>query len=120
MSNGQPSTRSLNLLGIGSRKLQIVSTLLATLLACIVLLTLLGHKPLTNWDEGSYPEFPPKMPPSTPSSPTGTIGPGSKNPPSCHGLPRSSSGSSALMSSGHALVQPSREWLSLLSFIRGS
>src|ERR1700727_2291169 len=57
MSNGQPSTRSLNLQGIGSRKLQIVSTLLATLLACIVLLTLLGHKPLTNWDEGIYAEI---------------------------------------------------------------
>lgn len=34
-----------------------VSTLLATLLACIVLLTLLGHKPLTNWDEGIYAEI---------------------------------------------------------------
>lgn len=34
-----------------------VSTLLATILACIVLLTLLGHKPLTNWDEGIYAEI---------------------------------------------------------------
>jgi 4-amino-4-deoxy-L-arabinose transferase-like glycosyltransferase len=34
-----------------------VSTLLAGLLACIVLLPLLGHKPLTNWDEGIYGEI---------------------------------------------------------------
>jgi 4-amino-4-deoxy-L-arabinose transferase-like glycosyltransferase len=33
-----------------------ISTLLATLLACVVLLPLLGHKPLTNWDEGIYAE----------------------------------------------------------------
>ena len=33
-----------------------VSTFLATVLACIVLLPLLGHKPLTNWDEGIYAE----------------------------------------------------------------
>ncbi len=33
-----------------------VSTSLATVLACIVLLPLLGHKPLTNWDEGIYAE----------------------------------------------------------------
>ena len=32
------------------------STLLAMLLACAVLLPLLGHKPLTNWDEGIYAE----------------------------------------------------------------
>jgi len=36
---------------------QIASTCLATLLACIVLLVLLGHKPLTNWDEGIYAEI---------------------------------------------------------------
>ena len=29
---------------------------MATLLACAVLLPLLGHKPLTNWDEGIYAE----------------------------------------------------------------
>ena len=34
-----------------------ISTLLATLLACTVLLPLLGHKPLTNWDEGIYAEI---------------------------------------------------------------
>ncbi len=32
------------------------STALATLLACLVLLPLLGHKPLTEWDEGIYAE----------------------------------------------------------------
>jgi 4-amino-4-deoxy-L-arabinose transferase-like glycosyltransferase len=34
----------------------LVSTLLATLLAGFVLLPLLGHKLLTNWDEGIYAE----------------------------------------------------------------
>jgi len=34
-----------------------LSTPLATLLACAVLLPLLGHKPLTNWDEGIYAEI---------------------------------------------------------------
>ena len=34
----------------------LVSTGLATLLACAVLLPLLGHKPLTDWDEGIYAE----------------------------------------------------------------
>jgi Dolichyl-phosphate-mannose-protein mannosyltransferase len=34
----------------------LVSTLLATLLAGLVLLPLLGHKLLTNWDEGVYAE----------------------------------------------------------------
>src|SRR5882757_2914050 len=33
------------------------STLLAMLLACVVLLTLLGHKSLTDWDEGIYAEI---------------------------------------------------------------
>ena len=32
------------------------STALATLLACVVLLPLLGHKPLAEWDEGIYAE----------------------------------------------------------------
>lgn len=32
------------------------STALAALVACIVLFTLLGHKPLTDWDEGIYAE----------------------------------------------------------------
>ena len=32
------------------------STALATLLACLVLLPLLGHKPLAEWDEGIYAE----------------------------------------------------------------
>ena len=33
-----------------------VSTTLAALLACVVLLPLLGHKPLAEWDEGIYAE----------------------------------------------------------------
>jgi len=33
------------------------SILLAMLLACVVLLTLLGHKALTDWDEGIYAEI---------------------------------------------------------------
>src|SRR5437762_1907646 len=36
---------------------QVVSTCFAALLACVVLLPLLGHKPLTNWDEGIYAEI---------------------------------------------------------------
>lgn len=32
------------------------STALAALTACVVLFTLLGHKPLTDWDEGIYAE----------------------------------------------------------------
>jgi 4-amino-4-deoxy-L-arabinose transferase-like glycosyltransferase len=39
------------------RKWRPISTVLATLLACIVLLPLLGHKSLTNWDEGIYAEI---------------------------------------------------------------
>ena len=38
------------------------STCLAAGLACVVLLTLLGHKPLTNWDEGIYAEVSREMP----------------------------------------------------------
>ncbi len=38
------------------RRTTAVSTTLAALLACIVLLPLLGHKPLTEWDEGIYAE----------------------------------------------------------------
>jgi 4-amino-4-deoxy-L-arabinose transferase-like glycosyltransferase len=37
--------------------LRTASTPLAVLLASIVLLPLLGHKPLTNWDEGIYAEI---------------------------------------------------------------
>ena len=81
MSNGQPSIRSLNLQGIGSRKLQIVSTLLATLLACIVLLTLLGHKPLTNWDEGIYAEISREMLSSNPLIPHWNYRPWFEKPP---------------------------------------
>lgn len=54
--NGQ-TTRPSSLQDICRRNWRIVSTLLATALACIVLLSLLGHKPLTNWDEGIYAEI---------------------------------------------------------------
>jgi 4-amino-4-deoxy-L-arabinose transferase-like glycosyltransferase len=57
MDNKQPTTRSSSLQVIIGRNWQIASTLLATILACIVLLVLLGHKPLTNWDEGIYAEI---------------------------------------------------------------
>src|ERR1700734_890088 len=57
MSNSAPQPRLSSLQSLGSRNLQIVSTLLATILACIVLLPLLGHKPLTDWDEGIYAEI---------------------------------------------------------------
>jgi 4-amino-4-deoxy-L-arabinose transferase-like glycosyltransferase len=57
MDNKQPTTRSSGLQEISGRNWQFASTLLATILACIVLLVLLGHKPLTNWDEGIYAEI---------------------------------------------------------------
>jgi 4-amino-4-deoxy-L-arabinose transferase-like glycosyltransferase len=57
MDNKGPTTRSSSFQAICSRHWRIASTLLATILACIVLLTLLGHKPLTNWDEGIYAEI---------------------------------------------------------------
>jgi 4-amino-4-deoxy-L-arabinose transferase-like glycosyltransferase len=50
------TTRSSSLRDLRRPKWGTVSTFLATLLACIVLLPLLGHKPLTNWDEGIYAE----------------------------------------------------------------
>src|SRR3984885_14384333 len=49
--------RASSLQDLCRRNWRIVSTLLATALACIVLLSLLGHKPLTNWDEGIYAEI---------------------------------------------------------------
>jgi 4-amino-4-deoxy-L-arabinose transferase-like glycosyltransferase len=52
-----PTTRSSSLRDLLERNRQVVSTFLAALLACIVLLPLLGHKPLTNWDEGIYAEI---------------------------------------------------------------
>jgi 4-amino-4-deoxy-L-arabinose transferase-like glycosyltransferase len=51
------TTRSSSLRELLRRNRQTVSTFLAVLLACIVLLPLLGHKPLTNWDEGIYAEI---------------------------------------------------------------
>jgi 4-amino-4-deoxy-L-arabinose transferase-like glycosyltransferase len=55
-SNAGP-TRSSALRDRIKRNQQTASTFLAVLLACIVLLPLLGHKPLTNWDEGIYAEI---------------------------------------------------------------
>jgi 4-amino-4-deoxy-L-arabinose transferase-like glycosyltransferase len=52
-----PTTRSSSLRELLKRNRQTASTFLAVLLACIVLLSLLGHKPLTNWDEGIYAEI---------------------------------------------------------------
>lgn len=57
MDNKERTTRSSSLQGILSQHWGIASTFLATILACIVLLTFLGHKPLTNWDEGIYAEI---------------------------------------------------------------
>jgi 4-amino-4-deoxy-L-arabinose transferase-like glycosyltransferase len=50
-------TRSSSLRDLLTRNRQTASTFLAVLLACIVLLPLLGHRPLTNWDEGIYAEI---------------------------------------------------------------
>jgi 4-amino-4-deoxy-L-arabinose transferase-like glycosyltransferase len=58
MDTSKPDiTRSSSLRDLFERNQRIASTLLAVLLACIVLLPLLGHKPLTNWDEGIYAEI---------------------------------------------------------------
>jgi 4-amino-4-deoxy-L-arabinose transferase-like glycosyltransferase len=58
MDNSNASaTRSSSLREVFRRNRQTASTSLALLLACIVLLPLLGHKPLTNWDEGIYAEI---------------------------------------------------------------
>jgi 4-amino-4-deoxy-L-arabinose transferase-like glycosyltransferase len=57
MDNNRRTTRSSSFQDICRRNWTTVSTLLATTLACIVLLSLLGHKPLTNWDEGIYAEI---------------------------------------------------------------
>jgi 4-amino-4-deoxy-L-arabinose transferase-like glycosyltransferase len=64
-----------------SRNREIVSTLLATLVACIVLLTLLGHKPLTNWDEGIYAEISREMLSSNPLVPHWNYQPWFEKPP---------------------------------------
>ncbi|HEX3966695.1 MAG TPA: glycosyltransferase family 39 protein [Edaphobacter sp.] len=57
MDNKGQTTPPSSLQDLCRQKWKVVSTLLATALACIVLLTLLGHKPLTNWDEGIYAEI---------------------------------------------------------------
>jgi 4-amino-4-deoxy-L-arabinose transferase-like glycosyltransferase len=81
MSNSVPPTRFSKLQGLDSRNLQVVSTVLATLLACIVLLTLLGHKPLTNWDEGIYAEISREMLSSNPLVPHWNFQPWFEKPP---------------------------------------
>jgi 4-amino-4-deoxy-L-arabinose transferase-like glycosyltransferase len=81
MSNSAPQPRLSSLQSLGSRNLQIVSTLLATILACIVLLTLLGHKPLTNWDEGIYAEISREMLSSNPLVPHWNYQPWLEKPP---------------------------------------
>jgi len=50
------TTRSSSFHDLCRRNWGTASTILATFLACVVLLPLLGHKPLTNWDEGIYAE----------------------------------------------------------------
>src|ERR1700744_1340202 len=57
MDNQGRTTSSSSIQEICSRHWEIPSPLLATILACVVLLALLGHKPLTNWDEGIYAEI---------------------------------------------------------------
>jgi 4-amino-4-deoxy-L-arabinose transferase-like glycosyltransferase len=46
----------MNLTGPTTQRERLISTGLATLLAALVLLPLLGHKPLAEWDEGIYAE----------------------------------------------------------------
>jgi 4-amino-4-deoxy-L-arabinose transferase-like glycosyltransferase len=46
----------MNLTGPTTQRERLISTGLAALLAALVLLPLLGHKPLAEWDEGIYAE----------------------------------------------------------------
>src|ERR1700748_2863345 len=57
MDDKKQTTRVFSFRDLSRRNWRIVSSLLATALACVVLLALLGHKPLTNWDEGIYAEI---------------------------------------------------------------
>src|SRR5246127_2951671 len=57
MDNSIANTTRSSLRELLDRNRQTASTSLAALLACVVLLPLLGHKPLTNWDEGIYAEI---------------------------------------------------------------
>src|SRR5258708_8436671 len=82
MANSNASTiRSSSLSDLLKRNRQIASTFLAALLACIVLLPLLGHKPLTNWDEGIYAEISREMLSLGPLVPHWNYQPWFKNPP---------------------------------------
>lgn len=80
MSNNTATMRSIGLEGTSNRNRN-ASTLLATLLACIILLTLLGHKPLTNWDEGIYAEISREMLSSNPLIPHWNYQPWFEKPP---------------------------------------
>lgn len=80
MSNNTTTLRRIGSDGTPSHS-RIASTLLATLLACIVLLTLLGHKPLTNWDEGIYAEISREMLFSNPLIPHWNYQPWFEKPP---------------------------------------
>ena len=57
MSIATNTTRLPGTSSIANDRWKRFSTPLATILACAVLLPLLGHKPLTNWDEGIYAEI---------------------------------------------------------------
>ncbi len=57
MSNEANPTRPFAYQDLRTQYPGSTSTVLAGLLACVVLLPLLGHKPLTNWDEGIYAEI---------------------------------------------------------------
>ena len=64
----------------GARAIR-VSTLLAAALACIVLLTLLGHRSLAMWDEGIYAEIAREMLHRNPLVPTWNFHPWFEKPP---------------------------------------
>jgi 4-amino-4-deoxy-L-arabinose transferase-like glycosyltransferase len=57
MENTTHTAPSSGIIGLCKSNWRTTSTFFATLLAGVVLLTLLGHKPLTNWDEGIYAEI---------------------------------------------------------------
>jgi 4-amino-4-deoxy-L-arabinose transferase-like glycosyltransferase len=57
MENTTHTAPSSGIIELCKSNWRTTSTLFATLLAGVVHLTLLGHKPLTNWDEGIYAEI---------------------------------------------------------------
>src|SRR5580693_2003978 len=46
----------MTLTGPTTQRERLISTAVATVIAAVVLLPLLGHKPLAEWDEGIYAE----------------------------------------------------------------